>query len=58
VSSISNMIIVLMLSIFIISAFVSASLDELWLVIVLVIVVIAVYSLLLTKRGSATAPAK
>lgn len=58
VSSISNMIIVLMSSIFIISAFVSASLDELWLVIVLVIVVIAVYSLLLTKRGSATAPAK
>ena len=47
--SISNNIIVLCSSIFIITAFVSATLDELWLVITMVMVVIAVYSIVLTK---------
>lgn len=41
----SNLIIVIISSVFIISAFVSATLDELWLVIVLVMVVMAVYAL-------------
>ncbi|OYT13430.1 MAG: hypothetical protein B6I19_05130, partial [Bacteroidetes bacterium 4572_114] len=46
--SLTTKIIVALSSIFIMSAFVSANLDELWFVIVLVIVVIAVYSLKLT----------
>lgn len=50
VSKVSTKIIVGMSSIFIISAFVSATLYELWLVIALVIVVIAVYSLKFTKK--------
>jgi amino acid transporter len=37
-------------SIFIFSAFMSANMDELWLVIVLVIVVMAAYSLTLSKK--------
>ena len=48
--SISNIIIVLCSSIFIIAAFVSATLDELWLVIVMIIVVIAVYSIIFTQK--------
>ena len=52
VSKISTKIIVAMSSIFIISAFVSATLYELWLVIALVIVVMAVYSLKFTKKKS------
>jgi len=47
---ISTKIIVALSSIFIISAFVSATLYELWLVIALVIVVMAVYSLKFTKK--------
>ena len=47
---ISTKIIVGLSSIFIISAFVSATLYELWLVIALVIVVMAVYSLKFTKK--------
>ena len=47
--SISTRLIVLFSSIFIISAFMSANLDELWLVIVLVLVVMAAYALLFTK---------
>jgi len=50
VSKISTKIIVAMSSIFIISAFVSATLYELRLVIALVIVVMAVYSLKFTKK--------
>lgn len=50
VGKVSTKIIVGMSSIFIISAFVSATLYELWLVIALVIVVIAVYSLKFTKK--------
>lgn len=46
-------IIVLLSSIFIISAFASATLDELWLVIALLMVVIGVYAVLLTKKGKA-----
>jgi len=46
--SISTKIIVAISSIFIFSAFMSANLDELWFVIVLVIVVLAVYSLKLS----------
>ena len=38
-------------SIFIFSAFMSANLDELWLVIVLVLVVMAVYSITLSKKN-------
>jgi amino acid transporter len=49
--SISNKIIVFMSSIFLISAFASATLDELWLVIALVMVVMAVYALLFTKNA-------
>ncbi len=52
--SIGNMIIVLLSSIFIISAFASASLDELWLVIALVMVVMGAYALILTKRKAVT----
>jgi len=48
---ISTKIIVGMSSIFIISAFVSATLYELWLVITLVIVVMAVYTLKFTKKN-------
>jgi len=47
---ISTKIIVSLSSIFIISAFVSATLYELWLVIALVIVVMAVYTLKFTKK--------
>ena len=49
--SIGTRIIVVMSSLFIISAFASATLDELWLVIALVMVVMAVYALLFTKKG-------
>ena len=52
--SIGDMIIVLLSSIFIISAFASASLDELWLVIALVMVVMGAYALILTKRKAVT----
>lgn len=55
--SIGNIIIVLLSSIFILSAFASANLDELWLVIALVMVVMGVYALILTKGKTAT-PAK
>ena len=48
--SIFNKIIVGISSIFIISAFVSATLDELWLVIVLVLIILAVYSIKLGKK--------
>jgi amino acid transporter len=51
VRSYTNIIIVTLSSLFIISAFASATLDELWLVIVLVMVVLAVYALKLTKKG-------
>ncbi len=47
----STKIIVILSSIFIISAFVSATLYELWLVIALVIIVMAVFSLKLTKKS-------
>jgi len=49
-SKLSTKIIVYISSIFILSAFVSATLYELWLVIALVIIVIAVYALKLTKK--------
>ena len=49
--SVVTKIIVFMSSIFIISAFASATLDELWLVIALVMIVIAAYAILLTKKG-------
>jgi len=49
---ISTKVIVAMSSIFIISAFVSATLYELWLVIALVIIVMAVYALKFTKQKS------
>ena len=48
--SITTKIIVILSSIFIISAFASATLDELWLVIALVMIVIAVYAILFTKK--------
>ncbi|MBC8320797.1 MAG: amino acid permease [Bacteroidetes bacterium] len=48
--SISIRIIVAISSVFIISAFVSATLGELWLVIALVLVVMAVYSLMFAKK--------
>lgn len=51
VRSYTNMIIVTISSIFIISAFASATIDELWLVIVLVMVVLAVYALKLSKKA-------
>ncbi|MCF8040988.1 MAG: amino acid permease [Desulfarculaceae bacterium] len=51
--SIGNMIIVLLSSVFIISAFASATLDELWLVIALVMVVMGAYALILTKSKAA-----
>ena len=51
-SRLSTKIIVSISSIFILSAFVSATLYELWLVIALVIVVIAVYALKLTKKDA------
>jgi len=51
--SISTKIIVLISSIFILSAFASATIDELWLVIALVMIVIGAYSILLTKKGEA-----
>jgi Na+/H+ antiporter NhaB len=47
-SNLSTKIIVAISSLFICSAFVSANLDELWFVVVLVIVVMAVYSIKLT----------
>ena len=50
VGNLSTKIIVAISSIFIISAFMSANLDELWFVISLVIVILAVYSLKLTPR--------
>ena len=49
--SVVTKIIVFMSSIFIISAFASATLDELWLVIALVMIVIAGYAILFTKKG-------
>jgi amino acid transporter len=49
VRSITNLVIVTISSIFIISAFASATIDELWLVIVLVMVVLAVYALKFTS---------
>jgi len=49
---ISTKVIVAMSSVFIISAFVSATLYELWLVIALVIIVMAVYALKFTKQKS------
>ena len=49
--SISTKIIVFMSSVFIMSAFASATLDELWLVIALVMIVMAVYALLFTKKN-------
>ncbi|MCF8131239.1 MAG: amino acid permease, partial [Deltaproteobacteria bacterium] len=51
--SISTKIIVIMSSIFIMSAFASATIDELWLVIALVMVVMAVYALLFTQKEEA-----
>jgi amino acid transporter len=48
--SIANIVIVTLSSLFILSAFVSATIYELWLVIGLVMVVIAAYSLLLTRK--------
>jgi len=48
--SISTKIIVFMSSIFILSAFASSTLDELWLVVSLVMVIMAVYAILLTKK--------
>ena len=50
VGNLSTKIIVAISSIFIISAFMSANLDELWFVITLVIIILAVYSLKLTPR--------
>jgi len=55
--SIGNMIIVGLSSLFLISAFASATLDELWLVIALVMVVMGGYALLLTKKGGDTGKA-
>ncbi len=51
VRSMANIIIVSISSLFIISAFASATLDELWLVIVLVMVVMAVYALKFSKKA-------
>lgn len=51
--SLSTNIIVLVSSIFIMSAFVSATLDELWLVIVLLLVVMGTYSLILAPKKNA-----
>ena len=51
-NTIGNWIIVSISSIFIISAFVSATLGELWFVIVLVMVVMAIYSIRLSKYGN------
>ncbi|MDD2235809.1 MAG: amino acid permease [Kiritimatiellae bacterium] len=48
--SIADLLIVLLSSIFIISAFVSATLDEMWLVVVLVLVVMGAYSLIFAGR--------
>eukprot|EP01022_Parablepharisma_sp_SALTPOND_P016157 TRINITY_DN2339_c0_g2_i1.p2 TRINITY_DN2339_c0_g2~~TRINITY_DN2339_c0_g2_i1.p2 ORF type:complete len:452 (-),score=180.76 TRINITY_DN2339_c0_g2_i1:2760-4115(-) len=53
--SVGNMIIVGLSSLFLISAFASATLDELWLVIALVMVVMGGYALLLTKKGGGEA---
>ncbi len=50
IKSWTTRIIVLISSIFIVSAFVSANLDELWLVIVLVMVIMAVYSITLSPK--------
>jgi amino acid transporter len=52
-NSVSTKIIVFMSSIFIMSAFASATLDELWLVIALVMVVMAVYAIMFTKKEEA-----
>ncbi len=49
-NSIADMLIVLLSSIFIISAFVSATLDEMWLVVVLVLVVMGTYALLFAGK--------
>ena len=54
IKSWTTRIIVLISSIFIVSAFVSANLDELWLVIVLVMVVMAVYSITLSPKKKNT----
>jgi amino acid transporter len=51
--SISTKIIVFMSSIFILSAFASSTLDELWLVVSLVMIIMAVYAILFTKKGEA-----
>jgi len=51
--SISTKIIVIMSSVFIMSAFASATIDELWLVIALVMVIMAAYALLFTQKGEA-----
>jgi len=53
-SKISTWIIVVISSVFIISAFMSANLDELWLVIVLVIIILAVYSLRINGSAKKT----
>ncbi|MFH0878427.1 MAG: amino acid permease, partial [Lentisphaerota bacterium] len=53
-TSVSDSLIVLLSSIFIVSAFVSASLDEMWLVVVLVMVVMGGYALLLAGKEKAT----
>jgi amino acid transporter len=53
--SIGNRVIVLLSSIFLISAFASATMDELWLVIALVMVVIGVYALVLAGKKTAAA---
>lgn len=53
--SIGNKIIVALSSIFLISAFASATLDELWLVIALVLVIIGAYALILAKPKTGAA---
>lgn len=56
--SITNIIIVVISSIFIISAFVSANLEELWLVIVLVMIMLSVYSVKLSVNKKNINPKK
>jgi amino acid transporter len=51
--SVSTKIIVFFSSVFILSAFASATLDELWLVIGLVMVVMGAYAMVFTKKGEA-----
>ena len=52
--SITDILIVLFSSIFIISAFVSATLDEMWLVVVLVMVVMGAYALVFAGKEKST----